>query len=237
MPTQILLPLEKIPLKIDVDQILRAQGGADPQILRKRRPKLVKIAEQALEQGRPFLDTRVIFREVAVISIRHERLLLEYQGELKGKLVAQHLAPAEKIIVILCTIGARLEEYSLQIIKSDPVLGLALEGVGSAAVEALANAVCIYFGEKATKENLGSTIPLNPGMIGWPLEQGQSQIFNLLDTKEFGIKLTPSYLMLPRKTLSMVIGVGPDVKAGGTTCDYCKMKETCQYRHQYDSPH
>lgn len=231
-----MLTLEEISLKIDIDQVLKAQG-ADPQIIRKRKPQLVKIAKSALERGLPLLDSKVIYRELNVVSLRHERLLLENQSELKGKLIVEHLASAAKVIVILCTIGSRLEEYSLRKIKSDPVAGLAMEGVGSAAVEALANAACAYFEEKAAEENLGSTIPLSPGMIGWTVEQGQPQIFNLLDTKEVGINLTPSSLMLPRKTLSMVIGVGPDIKTGGRTCDYCNMNETCQYKHQYASSH
>lgn len=228
--------LEGITPIIDVDQVLKAQG-ADPQIIRNRRPKLVTIAENALEQALPFLDFKVLFRELDVLSLRHERLKLEDQSELKGKLIAEHLGPAARVIVILCTVGSRLEDYSLKTIKSDPVTGLALEGVGSAAVEALANAACNYFEEKAHEENLGSTIPLSPGMIGWSVEEGQPQIFKLLDTKEFGISLTPSYLMLPRKSLSMVIGIGSDIKTGGKTCDYCQMNETCQYQHQYTSSH
>jgi len=228
--------LEGITPQIDVDHVLIAQG-ADPQIIRKRKPKLAEIAGRALEQGLPYLDSKVIFREMNVLSLKHERLKLEGQGELKGKLIAEHLGPAAKVIVILCTIGSRLEEYSLKTIKSDPVTGLALEGVGSAAVEALANAACNYFEEKAHEDNLGSTIPLSPGMIGWSVEEGQAQIFKLLDTKEFGVTLTTSYLMLPRKSLSMVIGIGADIKAGGKTCDYCTMNETCVYQHQYTSSH
>ncbi len=228
--------LKGIPLNFDVDQILKAQG-ADPQIIRQRKPRLVEIATSALEQSLPFLDSRVIFRELNVLSVKHEHLLLEDHNELKGKLIAQHLSSAEKIIAVLCTIGSKLEEYSFKKIKTDPVLGLALEGVGSAAVEALANSVCTYFGKKAAEENLETTIPLNPGMIGWSVKEGQSQIFKLLNAEELEITLTSSYLMLPRKTLSMVIGVGANIKAGGKTCDYCHMKETCRYKDQYNPSH
>ena len=228
--------LQGIPLNIDVDQVLKAQG-ADPQIIRQRKPRLVEIATSALEQSRPFLDSKVIFRELNVLSVKHERLLLEGQNELKGKLIAQHLFSAEKIIAVLCTIGAKLEEYSLEKIKTDPVLGLAIEGVGSAAVEALANPICTYFGEKAAEENLETTIPLNPGMIGWGVKEGQSQIFKLLNAEELEITLTPSYLMLPRKTLSMVIGVGAEIKSSDKTCDYCHMNETCRYKDQYTASH
>ena len=74
--------LEGIPFTVDVDQVLIAQG-ADPQIIRKRKPKLVEHAQRALEQGLPFLDPKVIFQELDVLSIRHEKLLLEDQKELK----------------------------------------------------------------------------------------------------------------------------------------------------------
>lgn len=228
--------LTGIPLNIDVDHVLKAQG-ADPQIIRMRKPRLVEIAQNALEQSLPLLDPLVIYREINVVSLRHERLLLEDKGELKGKLIGENLGPAQKVIIALCTIGSRLEEYSLSTIKADPVLGLAMEGVGSAAVESLANATCLHFGEKAAEENLETTIPLNPGMIGWPVEQGQPQIFKLLDTEKFGIKLSHSHLMLPRKTLSMVIGVGSDIQADGNICDYCMMNETCSYKNHYASPH
>ena len=228
--------LEGIPFKVEVDQVLKAQG-ADPQIIRKRKPQLVKFAEKALEQGLPLLEPKVIFQEFNVLSQKHEQLQLEDQGKLKGKIVAEQLAGAEKVVLIICTIGSRLEEYSLDQIKKDPVAGLALEGVGSAAVEALANEVCNYFEEKAHKENLNTTIPLSPGMVGWPVKEGQEQIFKLLDAQKIGVSLTSSSLMLPRKTLSMAIGIGTDIKAGGKTCDYCAMNERCQYKHQYADSH
>ncbi|MCP4142442.1 MAG: hypothetical protein GY755_19565 [Chloroflexi bacterium] len=228
--------LEKFSFNVNVDQVLKAQG-ADPQIIRKRRPQLVKFAEAALEQGLPLLEPKVIFEELNILSLTHEQLLLENQGKLKGRIIADQLAGAQKVIVILCTIGPKLEEYSLNKVKTDPVAGLAMEGVGSAAVEALANEVCNHFEEKALKENLKTTIPLSPGMIGWTVEEGQTQIFKLLDTEKIGVKLTPSALMLPRKTLSMIIGVGSNIKADGTTCDYCVMNERCQYKHQYTASH
>jgi hypothetical protein len=70
-------------------------------------------------------------------------------------------------------------------------------------------------------------------MEGWPVDQGQDEIFSLIDSKAVGVTLTPSHLMLPRKSLSMVIGVGEDILTQGTTCDYCSMKDTCRYQDHY----
>jgi hypothetical protein len=71
-------------------------------------------------------------------------------------------------------------------------------------------------------------------MVGWPVEQGQPQIFDLLNAGEIGVQLTESMMMIPRKSLSLVLGVGRELIAGGRTCDYCSMKETCRYREHYN---
>ena len=118
--------------------------------------------------------------------------------------------------------------------KEDIVLGLAVDGVGSAAVEALANAVCKEIELEAADRGYESTIPLSPGMIGWGVEDGQPLIFGLLDPAEIGVKLTPSYLMVPRKSLSMVMGIGPGINSGERICDYCAMRETCRYQDHYE---
>ena len=50
-------------LLLEVDQVLRAQGAA-PAILRTRRPALVEIAQQALEEGLPLLESAVLYGEM-----------------------------------------------------------------------------------------------------------------------------------------------------------------------------
>jgi hypothetical protein len=224
--------LEEIEFKIDVDHVLRAQG-ADPDIIRGRSPHLVEVAKDALQLGHPLLEPKILYEKLKTDSIKHETLRFENGGSIRGNLIAQHLAPAEEVIVILCTVGSPLEERSIELVKTDPVAGLALEGVGSAGVEAIANAACYHFEKMAEEEGWNATIPLSPGMTGWSVDKGQPEIFSLLNAKEIDVTLTPSYLMLPRKSLSMVIGIGENIRADGTTCDYCSMKETCQYQDHY----
>jgi hypothetical protein len=226
--------LEDIKFEINVDDVLRAQG-ADPHIIRGRKPYLVEVTEATLKEGFPLLRPMVMYERFGAESFKHETLKLANGGSLKGRLVAQHLAPAEEVIVILSTVGFPLEKRSIELVKIDPVAGLALEGVGSAGVEALANAACNYFEKESLERGKNTTIPLSPGMAGWPVDQGQDEIFSLIDSKAIGVTLTPSYLMLPRKSLSMVIGIGEDILSEGTTCDYCTMKETCRYQDHYSS--
>lgn len=224
--------LSSFDLSLDVDAVLRGQG-ADPAILRQRRPALVALAEQAMQEALPLIEPTVMYKEFTVEGVRHERLLLEGDRQLSGKLIAQHLGPAQKITVLLCSIGLSVEQYAQEMWASSPAYSLALDGVGSAAVEALANAACHRLEEQAAELGWKSSVPLSPGMIDWPVDEGQPQIFKLLDGEAIGVELNSSSLMRPRKSLTMVVGSGPNLNVAGRTCDYCNLREVCRYQDHY----
>jgi hypothetical protein len=224
--------LENLELQIDADAVLRGQG-ADPAILRLRRPALVKLAEQALQEGLPLVKPRVVCKTFQVQDVRHEHLTFASGGQLAGKLITRHLAQARQVHVLLCSIGSSLEAYADEKWGSSAVYSLALDGVGSAAVEALANAACRRLEDQATDQGWKSSIPLSPGMSEWSVEEGQPQIFHLLAQEPLEVSLTSSYIMLPRKSLTMVVGVGPDMSMAGRTCDYCNLRDVCRYQKHY----
>jgi hypothetical protein len=216
-------------LALDVDAVLRGQGS-DPKAIRKRNDRIMRLAERALEEGTHFLDPLVAYRWLTIESLRHERIMLEGGASLTGSLIAKHLAAAKQVVAALCTIGDRLEKKVTQVMAEDPAYGLTLDGLGSAAVESLTNAACHYFETQAVEKGYRATIPLSPGMEGWPVEVGQQEIFNLLGEEHAGVRLTSSSMMVPRKSLTMVLGFGPEVGSAGRPCDYCSMRETCRYK-------
>ncbi|MBG7609402.1 MAG: hypothetical protein IZT55_00910 [Anaerolineae bacterium] len=227
---------QAINLDFDVDAVLRGQG-ADPDVIRKRSPKLVETAARALEEGRTFLEPQTLYRELEVDTLRHERLVLKGGATLSGELVSQHLGPAKRIMSFLCTVGDALETYAAEVSQEDIVYGLALDGVGSAAVEALSNAACRYFEDQAAKDGLQSSIPISPGMIGWPVDVGQPEIFAILQPEQITVSLNEFGMMRPRKSLTMVLGFGTSMQTAGRTCDYCVMRESCRYQDHYDPAH
>ena len=219
-------------LDIDVDMVLRGQG-ADPAAIRQRRPRLVEIAEQAIVDGKALLEPAVVYRSFDVTSLRHERLALAGGAHLSGSLLAQHLGPAEHVVLMVCTIGDAIEQRVGDALRSDPAYGLALDGFGSVAVEVLGVAACKHFEDQAAAEGRRTSIPLSPGMIGWPVDVGQWQIFGLLDAGQIGVTLTESAQMIPRKSTSMVLGVSRTPFSEGRTCDFCTLRETCRYQDHY----
>jgi hypothetical protein len=230
--------LDKWELPLTTNEVLRAQG-ADPEALLLRRPGLAVSTDQAISKGKSILHPLVLYEKYAVKAFVHERLELWSNSNnpgkayLSGKLIAQHLSRSQVIIVMLCTIGSELDETVSSLFKVDPMSGLALDGVGSAAVENLAIQACNYFENQAKADGFKTTMPLNPGMVGWPVEDGQPQIFSLLDSDLINVSLTESCMMTPNKSLSMVLGLGNDVTAIGSSCDYCSLKGVCKYQNHY----
>lgn len=225
-------------LQFSLEDVIRAQG-ADPDIVHSRKPSLVESTERAISIGHPLLHPRVLYEKYLVKRLIHHKLelytnkSLSGKASLSGRLIGQHLGRSEKVVVMICTIGKELDEMVSSLFRTDPIIALALDSVGSVAVEQLSLQVSNYFEILAHKEGLHTSMPVNPGMIGWPLEEGQLQLFLLLDSEEIDVSLTESYMMIPNKSLSMVLGIGKDVSSHGSSCDYCNLKKVCRYQDHY----
>jgi len=216
-------------LSINVDDILRGQG-ADPEKLRLRKPSLVDAAEFARAEGLPHIHPIALVRKVMVKAHSHDRLLLDDSTKLTGPLVTQHLAGAQRVAAVVCTIGAELEDMSARLFDNDPLLAFALDGLGNAAVEQLGQQVCQRIGEQAQVDGLTASTPLSPGEPDWPAEIGQPQIFALVEAAEIGIQITPGGMMIPKKSISFVLGIGPEMSQS-EPCEVCGLRESCRYRH------
>ena len=217
-------------LNIDADMVLRGQG-ADPAVIRARKPRLVEIAERAVQEGAALIEPAVVYRFAPIETMKHERLILTDGTPLSGSLIAQHLSPARYVALIVCTVGAAIDDRISALMPRDPAYALALDGYGSAAAEALGTELCARMEQDAARMGHCTSVPISPGMIGWPVEVGQSQIFSNLDTAAIGVTLNDSAQMIPRKSTSLVLGFAPTPFEAGTPCDFCALRNTCRYQH------
>lgn len=216
-------------LNLTAEDVLRGQG-MDPAVVMARRPRLAEAARWAIQEGAPLLKPAVLFNDLQVKETRHEQVRLEGGARLGGALVSQHLAGAEQVTVMLCTVGDDLETMSAEVIRDEPLLGLALEGLGTTAVETLAAQACKVREAQATEKGLYPSIPLSPGLVGWAVDPGQREVFAAIDAQAVGVRLNESCMMLPRMSLTQVLGFSRTPGLAGKTCDYCAMKETCRYQ-------
>jgi hypothetical protein len=223
--------LTDLPIEINTDLVLRAQG-MDPILVKAKSPRLVYITNQAIEKGRPLLEPKVVYERHQVQEHIPTGIQLANRKTIEGDLINKILNRSDEIIIAVCTIGRKIDELVANTFHENPALAMAIEGVGSAATEVLGNTLCNYLESLASKDNLVMSLPIHPGMIGWPLENGQLQIFDILETKGIEVTLESSGLMKPLKSLSMVVGLGSSFDHHFKKCDLCALQKTCLYRQQ-----
>ncbi len=215
-------------LHLDLDLVLRGQG-VDPNRARQLNSPLIWIAAEALQLGKSLIMPAALVHSLPVEAYRHGRLILAGGVTLSGPAIARFLAPAQEIIVVICTIGDQMDILISEAMKTEPGLGMSLDGLANGAVENLGMEVCRYFEREAARRSWQCSLPISPGIEGWPLLEAQTQLFNLVDSSLVGVQLTESGMMLPLKSASMVLGMGTDISAQGIPCDFCNLQETCRY--------
>jgi hypothetical protein len=220
-------------LPMTKEQIIRAQG-ADPGIIRTRKPGIYKIASQALALGMSLVKPVVVSQTYTVKHIVHNTIILEGETRIPSSLVSNVMKNAHTIIPFVCTIGNDLEKFARLTSSTDPVLAMALDALGSAAVEQLIMEVCRRYELEASERSEYVSQPIGPGLEGWSIKEGQPLIFKLVDAASAGVYLSDSILMDPIKSASFILGVSGTPFETGSTCEYCSLQETCRYNGNHE---
>ena len=212
-------------LSLGAEHVLRGQG-IDPG---RARPELVATAQEVLEEAQSLLAPAALYTALPVRDFRHQQVTLDGGAAFEGPLVARALAGATEVALAVCTIGPVLDEQVAALFAKNPVRALALDGAGIGAVGVVALMVGERVREEAERRGLRIGMRAEPGQEGWPIWQ-QRVLFGLLPAEEIGVRLTESCLMLPRKSISFVVGLGPEMRPDAVTCDFCSKRERCSWR-------
>ena len=220
-----------ISITLDADQVLRGQGS-DP---KRSRGDVREVAASILNEAHSLIEPIGLYDLVSVRDFAHNRITVETDtraggAHFEGELVAQALAGAEELALAGCTIGPALEERVAEYFSTgDALRALALDGAGTAAVSALSRQIDARICYETEQRGLQTGMRASPGQEEWPIEQ-QRVLFDLLPMKGIGVELSDSCLMIPRKSVTFVIGVGTDMGNEHVACDFCSKREYCQWQ-------
>ncbi len=192
-------------LDIDIQQVLRNIGYDDNCKLPARISSLI---EEYIENI-PHLVVPAYTCVIRDINWVHGSTVVIdgpviFESEVIGWLMKQ----CEKVAVFLVTIGGHLEETACGLAEDGLILQSAvLDAIGSVAVESVANFVQERVKEIASEGGLDISRRFSPGYCDWEVSQ-QRVIFGAVNGDYKGIRLTEECLMVPRKSISGIIGVG-----------------------------
>lgn len=141
-----------------------------------------------------------------------------------GHIIQRQLRGSEAYALFICTCGTRYEAYQQQLQQQgDMVRVFIADALGTVIAEKTADQMEIALQESIHKLGWHHTNRFSPGYCGWHVSE-QQQLFPLFSGHTCGVRLTPSSLMLPIKSVSGIIGLGPDVRHLDYTCGLCDFK-------------
>jgi hypothetical protein len=146
-----------------------------------------------------------------------------------GGIVAKHAKGSIAGAAILATAGPGIEEWSRKLITDgDPLTGFMGDWVGSQVADQSAKKAVEQIKQMNAGKGWKATPLFSPGICGWDISD-QHQFFTLFSKGFLGISLTESSLMQPIKSVSGLVGFGPEVDDSMDLCSVCGF-EKCQNR-------
>jgi len=186
---------------------------------------------ELLETLPRLMRPRAVYRLDPVRRLDDRRLELESNIVLDGS-VGRFLAHSTHVVTFIATIGSAVERLSRCWLKRGRVLhGTIADAIASESAEAAAQACQDEVRSWATQRGMDVTPRYSPGYCGLNVRQ-QAAIFAGLPARVVNVRLTPSSLMVPIKSVSGLIGVGPAelVSPAGYPCRYCDHPHCMQRR-------
>ena len=138
-----------------------------------------------------------------------------------GATIARQLGGSESFAFFVATAGMEYERLRKE--EKDPVRVFVADAVGSVMVERCADLMENTIQASIDKLGWRHTNRFSPGYCGWDVAD-QQQLFPLLGNAPCGVTLTEGQMMIPVKSVSGVIGLGPTVKKHPYPCALCNNK-------------
>jgi hypothetical protein len=222
-----------IPLSLNLNEVLRRQGLGGKAKVRPEIKSLLLELLAGLDNER-LLEPAAAYERHPVTGMTGDRITLAGGKAVRGPALPAFFPEARELAVAVCTIGPRLEKQASNYTKNGQALrGMLLDGIGSAAVDKLIPKVTRLIAAGVAPLGYEVSSPVNPGMPGLAMTE-QWNIMELAGGDRIGVSLTPSGILVPRKSVSMVIGIGPRMTrwTQAEVCARCSLSESCPYKTQ-----
>ncbi len=212
--------LDNIVVQIDPEKVLKR--------LHLDKEKHLEEIQELTEIAHSLIAPRVVY-EVSYVTYKNEDTV-EIDGvRFTSRVLRVNLDKINRVFPYIMTIGKELENKATSI--GNIMEQFYLETIGNIALDHIGE----HFEEHLERKyRLGKKISeMNPGSLeDWPITQ-QKQLFSIFGNVEdlIGVKLTDSFLMIPRKSVS---GIYFPTEVMFYSCQLCQRKNCEERQAPYD---
>lgn len=209
------------------DQLIRSEKIPSG----KKSKSITEALKVCLKLARPLAKPKYASACKKILDNSRGEIRLEGGIRLSSKWLSSYLKGANSIHVFIVTVGRGIEETaSRRMAGGEALEGYIIDRIGSFAVESLAQSF-----EESLRRHYGSggfsvSMRFSPGYCDWAIEE-QFELAKLVDFRKAGVTLTESCVMVPRKSITAVVGIGAKgaFRKVKSQCSLCG-KSNCGYR-------
>lgn len=212
-------------VKIPEKEVRRYMGLRGPVDISPDTDAMIKKAIGALEKDcSPKYVSRAFPVTVEGNEVRFADVVI------KSRSLARNLAGCTQCVLFAATAGHFCDMLVKRASVTSSAYASCCQAAGAAAIEAYCDLINDKIKDEYEAKGLFARPRFSPGYGDLPLEN-QKDWFRLLDiTRNTGIELTGSLLMVPTKSVTAIIGLSPDrlpcVRQG---CESCTMSSACTF--------
>jgi hypothetical protein len=191
-----------------------------------RRLPFAPLLDECLREAHDIVDPRYLCTLETVSMVLNPVTVVRDSLALESQVLADLLERCSSVVVFVATIGEHLESSARKLASEENLMrSYIMDAIGSAAVEQVVEHVQTSVGRLARSQGLTASRRFSPGYCDWDVRQ-QRALFELADAQLVGVHLTDAGLMVPRKSVSGVIGLGPSDIESYNPCTLCD-KDNC----------
>ena len=220
--------LKDFEIEIDKSEVFRYLGYGKDQ---RPNSSISSLIDDEIEEAYELIEPQCFYQISNVKRVRQSKVLLEGPLVVTSDVLSKALSRCQEAALFVCTIGQHLEQRVTQLMDEGRILkATVLDAIGSDAAEKTTCYLDDRVGELAASNDEAATLRYSPGYCDWEISQ-QRVIFKAMNSTPLGVELTDECLMLPRKSVSGLIGMGQFDKrqARYSPCLFCT-KTDCTSR-------
>ena len=196
--------------------------GAPTELISEMLDRCEKLVRERVRPKYVYLETSVEFTDDGVI-------IGAMNEPLTGNDIRRHLKGGTRAVLLAATLSQEADKLIRQTAVTDMAESLAIDCLCSAAVEQVCN--------RAEEEIFSRhdapyrTWRFSPGYGDLPISLQRSFLLALNAQRRIGLTVTDSYLLIPSKSVTAIIGVSDTpIERGKRGCEVCNLRESCAYR-------
>ncbi|QNH53576.1 methionine synthase [Selenomonas timonae] len=206
---------------LNMNEILKYLGFRGQELTEEIAAQIRRCTDEVLAAATPRLTYRhAPLEDGAVLGVTFA-----------GNDIPRMLEPCEEVVLFGATLGPGVERLMMRYEVVNAADSVIMDACASTAIENICNNFESDMRRVVEAEGRYLTDRFSPGYGDLPIAE-QPKFFALLDmTRRIGVSLTPTTIMVPRKSVTAIMGIARTPQPHRPPdCEHCLMFRTCPFR-------